>query len=718
MNAKTSKLVTLLSMLKLLSNGKDLHGFIVDRGTIYDKLYTNKERDRFKIVNAFGIDLLQVNKRFKNDKHFIRTGKGYVQTSIPEYKQSTVGGHSYAVEKKTKNFIIVYTFPFGEDKNFVKKIQVYSRKNGKLLLNLMSKATGKNFKDSIRRGIKYIEKEKVIQEVLYDNKKHDLTVNIYDLKGDAIDKKTYSVNFDVDYTADKKVVVYYPKEGDNVYCIYRDKIKGTAHLYIASGSKFEKVELNKASMDAINSRNTGGTKYDDFCILHFYNPDAKKLEYYVQINNEAFVTNNFLLKILENDILSYVPYKDYTAVVTPDSKNNGVSFTLYSGTKELIKFNETQTEYLLFKHTRLYRKGKYLYIAMIYSNRINLYKYVQKGTGIDKSFDRASANSYSLKDNCNVQTADSLISKMEISREERELLSRRNAGSGVADLLQKEFKRLYNPSRRLQYKHLFYTINETDRIGYRNYNLFEVEKFRIADIRKNRFNYHRMRVINDNAFIINNILLVIDKNNNLIASRNFHICCNKALFTVRFPNSVIYASTHRIYSFDFKNRIVNYINCRTDDIGWDNVLIKPVNDNSTVYVVVKSNYSDFRMSVLGEDGFKDVKRDTTMALFKIDMRKEKVSANSFAVFKNGVEIGDKLASLQNKLYSNKGRFIVFRKSLYTDDINNILYFIDINNSKLYNINNIVSFSSLKDLKSLTQEYNVIRRAKDNAGYER
>ena len=134
----SNKLLEISALLVLYSDERCKKSFFVDKGILYEIQDNIPDSIQFKRAFTF-----MINKGKGSSKHYIRIGKGFVKTDIYEYKR-TVNGRMSAYETKARNFIIVYNYPYYEDKHYIK---VFSRKTGKKGFFINEQIPFKSFKD-------------------------------------------------------------------------------------------------------------------------------------------------------------------------------------------------------------------------------------------------------------------------------------------------------------------------------------------------------------------------------------------------------------------------------------------------------------------------------------------------------------------------------------------------------------------------------------------
>jgi hypothetical protein len=228
----TNKLFRIASIAKMLndSDKECKHTFIVDNGVVYDRI---QEGDAYKVNDIYSADMTPIlSNQPICGKHYIRTGSGYIETGFYE----VVEGHVYSSTNEihdvsTSDYIITYHLNGSGTK--IVALQVFSKKSGKLLVNL--------FDDPDKRGIKHTilfsQKDKVVREIIYDRHyTREVTVNTYDLNKQKVAKQSLKLKLK---GKDCYMSVSAPEWKKNAYIIAGNKDKGVLH--ILSGTKIKKV---------------------------------------------------------------------------------------------------------------------------------------------------------------------------------------------------------------------------------------------------------------------------------------------------------------------------------------------------------------------------------------------------------------------------------------------------------------------------------------------
>jgi hypothetical protein len=318
------------------------HYFTVDNGLIYEMIY----KDRVTRRNVYNMNLERINKH-DTIKHYIQARGKYIRTSINEYSKDSQT--IIPIEKKLKNYIVVYNFSDGN--HYALQLEVYSRETGKCVLKLSSHIVPKNSQDPERIGVKYIEKDQIVQEVIYNEEKRTVTVNIYDLSSIPIKKKSYNLKF----KSSGNLAVFYLDNEDGAYIRYIDDLYNSMVLYKLDGTSLNEIHLKKIPSNTLLPGEK--ERFFDNNILSYYNPDSNKTEYLMSaVKNtdegigllKLFITDGFPLHMIKGSFDTLIVYKEYFLTVSKENKRKkAFIFHLYKGNRKLLSFKRKNIKFNL-----------------------------------------------------------------------------------------------------------------------------------------------------------------------------------------------------------------------------------------------------------------------------------------------------------------------------------------------------------------------------------
>jgi hypothetical protein len=670
--AEGNKLISISAFL-IMHNGKSNNGIrrslLMDNGILYE---INSENDKGTIQSkrSFTPDMMLINKGKGSGKRYIKTDKGYVKTGIYEYKRFSGYGTMKSYEAKTKNFIIVYNHPYQEDKNYAKRLQVFSRKTGKKVLDLTSKLLVNDLNDPERIGVKYIAKKKAVQEVIFNRQTNQLKINIYDLNGTVVKGKTYNLQFKVN--KNDKLTVLYLKNKDNMYVLLEHN--GTADFYSLEGTELKQVQLKVPPDSIVKNLDSQMWEYGGkWAILKVYNPEKKKLEYLVRTKNtegKYYTTEDFPLFLASNTVKSVFTYKNYKVVlISTGKKDQPYTATVYRKNKEWFSFAVSNMSSLRnFKDIAMTRKGKYIYIVIVKDNDVQLLKFnpprnLQQKATIEPVKKKLLYNSKAIK------------------------VPGYNKNNGAKYPVTDEGKLVFfitggNLSMRSKYPYMA----EADFLEGYNHSFWTGDgDFRIFEMLRSKG--MSFKVISDNAFVLNNVLIVSNKND-YFYSQNFKICCDKAVFSIPIGEKPASFSRERVFVYDFKKQKVDYVyfpkEVKPEDF---HVLINPLNQTDTAYVLSSKGFS---------------REPVPNVLYKLNLHKSKIVAKPVFTVRDAGNMQMFFSNNTYKLYCNRGKYTIVNthgedvKDCFPIDVEYYIY-----KNRMYNIERMISFRFLKDLKLLT-----------------
>jgi hypothetical protein len=647
MKGKINKLVRLASLNNLLYGSADnRHSFYVDSGVVYelfvdDDGYTQARR-------AYSMDMKPLSKGKKSVcPHYIKLGEKYIKTEIDEYNDID-NITMRANEIRTKNFVVVYNIA---NSNEIKRVQVYSIKNGKLLLDLSVP-----LKDSIyirstaHNGIALSLSDRVIYYIASRTDAYSTSVEVqaYDFKGNVLKKATYNMDF-----KDNRVKVFFPFEyNKQPFIIHYGK--NSVKLYTFNGIKMQEVSLRK--LNRTNLWGNVAVLEDKLIILKVYNPESKRLEYFVGNQKGYYATKGFPLSMLHKDAIAMVKDKNYRIVVTSNEPLNAIynddtviTIKVFHYNKEIYSFKEKGKNY---KGSVIKSKGKHLYIANVFDHETKLYKYRVMEDDQKEVLQPVGTSVFEVKNS---------IGK-----------SMRNVTEGMPDyfdpisFVSLEHEDYYDFRRSVTFteKSMPYTyIGEL----YREDNNWD---FVWYDIKK-QFNYsRRTRVYNDNAVKLAGTLFMKNKNEDVFfVANSYKVCCNKVIFNLLMVSSPL---TYKTFLYDFKSRHIKYIDTGKDK---NNVMTYSLNKTSIVHII---NY---------KPGDYELGKSSALALYEINLKDSNPLPH--LLFRTNGKM-----DLLGDYYLFKGNRFVYAH----DEVPSIESYIQ--DKKIFKIDGKVMYNTIKDVKKL------------------
>jgi hypothetical protein len=567
---------------------------------------------------------------------------------------------------------------FNNRDRLLTRLQVYSRATGKLVLDLSSSFPFDKQDSSIFKGVKFVEKDKTVNEVTYDKETGKVTVNIYKIGDNSIKKTAYKLHG----------IVYYPQGGDDIYIVSEDSVKHRITLYKVEGSKVEKAVMDPLPNKVMSRINTDRWGYDDEAvILNYYNPEKKQLEYFYKYGSKFYATKDFPFYIINPAVNRVVAYKNYILTAsTIDSQQfttRKVQITVHEGNKELLSFQEKEDDYEV---AVIGRKSKYLYVAIINSDKMKIYKYRQEGTGNSKKFKLDNKIDIPVKRNAH-----------RVSEAIRKMIYDESLGTAILA------ENMYN-----NYTDFYSNIN----IGGSYTYMVEPELIRgipqkgkgnslkagtavVVKVKMKDRMYH-MHIYNDHAFVINDTLFMIDKNSNLLYSNHFHVCCDKAVFQLPIFTTMYSHEIRGIFLFDFKSRKMQRVDygLKLDTVD---TLLLPAGKSRVAYIKLNSMLAA-------------PPPDERAVFFKIDLSRKKPAPEPLFSVKESHRLA--YSTEDNVRVYSHNNCMLFMSAHPSIDKYSLEFMVHKN--KIYDINDVISCKSLIDVKDLVEDSKNIVKHKEEA----
>jgi hypothetical protein len=680
------KVLYLASVANLTSNNEIKHQFIVDGNFIYDKfdhpIYVGSNMN---VSGVYTTDLKLISGSSMANRHYISTSNGIALTGIAEckYEDPTSGRRTVpAKEVKTKHYSIVYRTYCN---SLVSAIQVFSRKDGKQVLNIHARYPDKgDSNDTVHTGVYFIEKNRTIVQMISDRKRKTVSINAYKIEGRKIIKKSYKLEFRNALPSDVKVV--YPAEGDKAYVMYRQE--NSLDLYEVYGMDVKHVQLKKADKKYSNQA-------VPFLVLKRYNNRTGKLEYLVSYDKELYATDRFLLRVVNDiSIKEYAKYKNYTMIVKDSNDPHKLDFMIYRYDKLIGQFTREKDRY---KRSLLSKRGKYLYVVTAY---------IKDGASnvADQDKNHLTVSKLQVKKDGTLQLvhSDNFVEG-----------EQKNKSNDIINNLLKGRAKPYNPDDFRVSMWLYFRLSFSSSIS--EHNGYIVPYFlntNYADLNDNWFimplvhgkPVNKLRVYNDNAFsIINslysNTLFVKDKHDNLFLAEYYKVYGNKALLQISMDKD-------RVFLFDFKKKNLSYVDCGATERYMMDTVGHSLS-NKDAYIV------SFRMPHEGTVSRGDV------IYYKVDMSKDNIIPRKAFILPN-ME-----SSLMNSLMRTIFESIIFpvkesnsvfllKRSAVLDSPFNVEYYIK--NNKVFYVDEAVICRKPSDVRSLSRQ--PLKDFKRSVAYER
>jgi hypothetical protein len=638
------------------------HYFTVDNGLIYEMIY----KDRVTRRNVYNMNLERINKH-DTIKHYIQARGKYIRTSINEYSKDSQT--IIPIEKKLKNYIVVYNFSDGN--HYALQLEVYSRETGKCVLKLSSHIVPKNSQDPERIGVKYIEKDQIVQEVIYNEEKRTVTVNIYDLSSIPIKKKSYNLKF----KSSGNLAVFYLDNEDGAYIRYIDDLYNSMVLYKLDGTSLNEIHLKKIPSNTLLPGEK--ERFFDNNILSYYNPDSNKTEYLMSaVKNtdegigllKLFITDGFPLHMIKGSFDTLIVYKEYFLTVSKENKRKkAFIFHLYKGNRKLLSFKRKNIN---FKDAVMSKKGNYLYIAVVHNDGMEILKYMDQNSG---ELEFISSKSFNINNDSYIASIEKLI---------QDSMHRKNFrfSGDLASLYKQNWQSFTGKFDRINIIFPFITRAswvEGKATKYLPESNFTVSEYKDLD-RDKRF----FKVISDNAFIINNTLFVVDKEGNILHSREFYIYNNKIVLNIL--NS---SRSYRTFYFDLDSKELHLIgyteNKRKSIKDIDDGILVPVNQKSVVYI------------------FSNDSKEHKMRVYKLDLEQYDVKLQLVYVSKNAFllrHVDIKFSSL----FVKGSQVILYNTRVSNAEIYHVAYYMDGKKEYVFYSDEGINFRAVNDLNILTE----------------
>jgi hypothetical protein len=641
---KDNRFLKLTSMAKLLSNNKSgtKYSFLVDNGLAY--CLRKDKYNSSRIVSVYDLDMHLLDGKCNN--HYIKTEKGYVKTGLTEYEELANNDYIVAKDYRTKKYIVTLNTTL---KHVITRVQVYSRKTGTLLLDLSREAKEKD--SEIAKEIVFVEKDKIIQEIISNTRDHSVIVNTYKVCDNSVKKRTRKFRFP------EKVSVLVSGKQKKTYIIFKDKSNHNVQLHILDGMDFKRMVLPEVNGKGLWGNNC--LNETDLVILKMYNPDRKQLEYFVRDMNSCYMSKDFPSEIVQEDVKFFIKYKNYTIVARSKADYMPVTVTLYHFNKKILSFTEDGQEYV---GTLMYKKGKYIYIAVAHRDGIKLSKYA---TTRDDQLCLVNTSFFKLPDN---RTADSLYKLLKGKVNYKKAVP-------VNIMRNKEyydFVSSFQQDRVIPFSYMDLAFDEDDRQN-------ELIPY---TLHKQYYDDYGLKVYNDNVVEMNTMIFLKDKHNNVFFTYDYKVCCDKAAFAVVINDA---GKQERVFLYDFEKKDVQYLDCGTRSSKKTNLLTEPSNRSSYVHIVVadKEQESDWEIPASGS------------RIYSLDMSK-KNPAPSLLFSTTNISNIDRIVFLYNYWQFNEKQllfytFLPFQVEAY------------VQGKRIFNTADSIAFNSFKDVKAVLKQ---------------